>query len=357
RGPFDVSDRNGLSSLYQGETINTSMRRSSILMPTSPTYKTKFVSPSKSSLLNPNSFDRCWDELFMICGGTGITPMLQLIRYHLAHIKSNKEPGQKQKRIHMHLLFGNRTIEDVIDGIRLEEYSLSSRGMLTISYVLSNPPEEWSGLHGQINPGIIQRWLSEVKTTTPTTPTSPVPQFGDIRKSHTLRGHGYNLPKLQTIISDEPPPIPAKPSFSPTLKRGDHLTAPNDQEYFSYQPYPHQTMTEEPTSMEKSTSRIDIPLISKKSRKPAPLDPSSLHLLSHTTQSISPTSYHPLYRQEDHEDDYEITRGSPTSNKNFAITNQSNFKIIVCGPPGMMIVVEQTLSEIGYSENDCILLL
>ncbi|CAI2195995.1 7163_t:CDS:2, partial [Funneliformis geosporum] len=351
RGPFDVSDRNGLSSLYQGETINTSMRRSSILMPPSPTFKTKFVSPSKSSLLNPNSFDGCWDELFMICGGTGITPMLQLIRYHLAHIKSNNEPGQKQRRIHMHLLFGNRTIEDVIDGIRLEEYSLSSRGMLTISYVLSNPPEEWSGLQGQINPGIIQRWLSEVKATTPTTPMSPVPQFGDIRKSHTLRGHGYNLPKLQTIISDEPPPIPTKPSFSPTLKRGDHLTTPNNQEYSTtYQPHP-QTMTE---STEKSTSRVDLPLISKKSRKPAPLDPSSLHSLSHTTQSIS---HHPLYSQEKHEDDYEITRGSPTSNKNFAITNQSKFKIIVCGPPGMMIVVEQALSEIGYSENDCILLL
>lgn len=33
------------------------------------------------ALLNPNSDDGCWDILFMICRGTGITPMLQLVNY------------------------------------------------------------------------------------------------------------------------------------------------------------------------------------------------------------------------------------------------------------------------------------
>ncbi|CAG8699518.1 13658_t:CDS:2, partial [Funneliformis mosseae] len=307
RGPFDVSDRIGLGSL-QGET----MRRSSILVPPSPS------SPLKGSLLNPNSFDGCWDELFMICGGTGITPMLQLIRYHLAHIKSNDETGKSHRRIHMHLLFGNRTIEDVIDGIRLEEYSFSSRGMLTISYVLSNPPEGWSGLQGHINPGIIQKWLS----------TSSVSQFGDIHKCNTLRAHGYDLPKQTTLICDEPPPIPAKPSLS---SRDDLLSSPKYQGYSS--PCP-QTITEEPTS------RVNLPQIETTRHKPAPLDSNSLHSPSHR----SPTSYHPLYNHEGHEENHEKMRGS-TSN---AIMNLSNFKIIVCGPPGMITIVEQTLSEMVY---------
>jgi len=30
-------------------------------------------------LLNPARGDQCWDVLFMICGGTGLTPMLQLV--------------------------------------------------------------------------------------------------------------------------------------------------------------------------------------------------------------------------------------------------------------------------------------
>ncbi len=52
-----------------------SMRRSSLLVPTSPT---RIATLAKSSLLNPYSSDGCWDELFMICGGTGITPILQV---------------------------------------------------------------------------------------------------------------------------------------------------------------------------------------------------------------------------------------------------------------------------------------
>src|SRR4051812_9065923 len=30
-------------------------------------------------LLNKEREDLCWDHLFMVCGGTGITPMLQLV--------------------------------------------------------------------------------------------------------------------------------------------------------------------------------------------------------------------------------------------------------------------------------------
>src|SRR2546429_124775 len=33
-------------------------------------------------LLNKEREDLCWDCLFMVCGGTGITPMLQLVSYN-----------------------------------------------------------------------------------------------------------------------------------------------------------------------------------------------------------------------------------------------------------------------------------
>jgi len=32
-------------------------------------------------LLNKERDDLCWDHLFMVCGGTGITPMLQLVSF------------------------------------------------------------------------------------------------------------------------------------------------------------------------------------------------------------------------------------------------------------------------------------
>ena len=57
RGPFDIHER-----------VNFSSSRKSIRNP-----KVNHV------LLNPDSEDGCWDILFMICGGTGITPMIQLV--------------------------------------------------------------------------------------------------------------------------------------------------------------------------------------------------------------------------------------------------------------------------------------
>ena len=57
RGPFDIHER-----------VNFSSSRKSIRNPT-----------VNHILLNPDSEDGCWDILFMICGGTGITPMIQLV--------------------------------------------------------------------------------------------------------------------------------------------------------------------------------------------------------------------------------------------------------------------------------------
>lgn len=75
RGPFDVSDRNKFMNNVpvQGET-----RRTSVQVPASPTSPIFSTKAANSSLINPDSVDGRWDELFMICGGTGITPMLQV---------------------------------------------------------------------------------------------------------------------------------------------------------------------------------------------------------------------------------------------------------------------------------------
>jgi hypothetical protein len=75
RGPFDVSDRFKISALSQDE-----MSGKILSAPSSPLK-------SKSSLLNPNSLDGCWEELFMICGGTGITPMLQVCTIYYMYIR------------------------------------------------------------------------------------------------------------------------------------------------------------------------------------------------------------------------------------------------------------------------------
>ena len=61
------------SSLSQFVDATLQFRRPNLYMPNTPS----FISSITSSLLNPNKDDGGWQELYMICGGTGITPMLQ----------------------------------------------------------------------------------------------------------------------------------------------------------------------------------------------------------------------------------------------------------------------------------------
>ncbi|CAJ0648439.1 2600_t:CDS:2, partial [Entrophospora sp. SA101] len=140
RGPFDVGDRKNLQTSMLSQVVDSASqhRKSSSSAKTIPS----FISSSTSSLLNPNTPDGHWHELFMICGGTGITPMLQLITYHLELcMRRNHASTIRNKRVSMHLLYSNRKIEDIINGVELEEYRLSSRDMLTITYALNEPPQ------------------------------------------------------------------------------------------------------------------------------------------------------------------------------------------------------------------------
>nr|CAG8493448.1 8403_t:CDS:10 [Entrophospora candida] len=159
RGPFDVGDREVLetSSISQAADITSLYRKSSL-------YSKKnipFISSSTSSLLNPNTHDGHWKELYMICGGTGIAPMLQLITYHLELcMRRSHASTMRNKEVTMHLLYGNKKIEDIINGVELEEYEMSSRGMLTITYALDEQIQDWKGKSGEIDQEMILDWLN-----------------------------------------------------------------------------------------------------------------------------------------------------------------------------------------------------
>ncbi|CAG8616434.1 4520_t:CDS:10, partial [Gigaspora margarita] len=205
RGPFDVCDR------------NKSYLASTMIEPLSPAQKKIIFSPkklytpysrligalptAKTSLLNPDSPDGCWDELYMIAGGTGITPMLQLIKHHLEQSMKQKNDNDKfvtYKR--MHLLFGNRKIEDVIDGELLEDIALSSRGQLTVTYCLSEPPPDWGGLRGRINKQIIKEWMNLMQSTFLLTPNK---SQMDILQSQSIR-HNINMQRQNSSPILEP---------------------------------------------------------------------------------------------------------------------------------------------------------
>ncbi|CAG8467977.1 2697_t:CDS:10 [Cetraspora pellucida] len=116
------------------------------------------VSIQPISLLNTDSDDGCWDTLFMVCGGTGLSPMLQLIDYHFEH---------EDKDFKLYLFFANEKIYDIILKRHLDKLEITSNGKLKVTYILTYPPKKWDGLTGYIDGNILFDWISKNYTPKP----------------------------------------------------------------------------------------------------------------------------------------------------------------------------------------------
>lgn len=87
----------------------------------------------------------------MIAGGTGITPMLQIIR---AIIRGRPRNGGSD-RTEMDLVFANVNSEDILLKEDLDALVKEDEGF-RVHYVLNNPPENWNGGVGFVTPDIIK---------------------------------------------------------------------------------------------------------------------------------------------------------------------------------------------------------
>lgn len=82
------------------------------------------------------------DSISMIAGGTGITPMLQLIRYITKH---------DTKKIQMALLFANQTEKDILCRKELEEVEAQHSDQFKLWYTVDRAEENWKYSSGFIN--------------------------------------------------------------------------------------------------------------------------------------------------------------------------------------------------------------
>lgn len=83
----------------------------------------------------------------MIAGGTGITPMLQIIRA----VIRGRALGDKTE---VDLIFANVNKEDILLKEDLDELAAKDSGF-RVHYVLNNPPEGWTGGVGFVTPDMI----------------------------------------------------------------------------------------------------------------------------------------------------------------------------------------------------------
>lgn len=108
----------------------------------------------------------------MIAGGTGITPMLQIIRA----VIRGRPIGD---RTEIDLIFANVNQEDILLKDDLDTLAKQDAGF-RVHYVLNNPPEKWDGGVGFVTPEMITvrsffkrrcRLLTGIRHTSPSQPT------------------------------------------------------------------------------------------------------------------------------------------------------------------------------------------
>ena len=86
----------------------------------------------------------------MIAGGTGISPMIQVIRAIL------KNPSD---RTTITLIYANVNQEDILLKYELEELLDIHGPRFKLFYVLNNPPPDWKGGVGFVTKEIINKHL------------------------------------------------------------------------------------------------------------------------------------------------------------------------------------------------------
>jgi len=103
-----------------------------------PIGKFEYVGRGRCTI---NGNERLVKNFFMICGGSGVTPIYQVFR---AVMQDKEDPT------HCVVLNGNRLVEDILCREDLDHYAMSNQERCKLLYTLTQAPEDWKGLKGRI---------------------------------------------------------------------------------------------------------------------------------------------------------------------------------------------------------------
>merc|ERR1712243_329651 len=104
------------------------------------------IKPDKKSSPSHTKVNR----VSMIAGGTGITPMLQLIRAVF------RDPDDTTC---LSLLFANQTEDDILLRTELEEVAAENPDRFKLWYTIDRPGDDWKYSSGFINAEMIEKSL------------------------------------------------------------------------------------------------------------------------------------------------------------------------------------------------------
>jgi nitrate reductase (NAD(P)H) len=102
-----------------------------------------------------NGKQRSVKRFFMICGGSGITPIFQVLRAVMQ---------DKSDSTICTVLDGNRLIEDILCKTELDSFALENADRCKLLYTLTKAPDDWQGLRGRIGEGLLGehcKWVDD----------------------------------------------------------------------------------------------------------------------------------------------------------------------------------------------------
>ncbi|KAF8844093.1 ferredoxin reductase-like C-terminal NADP-linked domain-containing protein [Paxillus ammoniavirescens] len=128
----------------------------------------------------------------MIAGGTGITPMLQIIRAAL------KNPADRTK---LSLIYANVNLEDILLKKELDALAAKHPHRFTLHYVLNNAPEVWTGGVGFVSKEHIEGYLPPSSDDIKILLCGPPPMMTAMKKH--LAELNYPAPRTPSKLEDQ----------------------------------------------------------------------------------------------------------------------------------------------------------
>ncbi|CAG8892081.1 unnamed protein product [Penicillium egyptiacum] len=132
----------------------------------------------------------------MISGGTGITPMLQVIK---AIIRNRPRNGGNDTT-KVDLIFANVNPEDILLKDQLEALEKEDDGF-RVYYVLNNPPEGWTGGVGFVTPDMIKERLPAPAADVKILLCGPPPMVSAMKKA--TEALGYTKARPVSKLEDQ----------------------------------------------------------------------------------------------------------------------------------------------------------
>ena len=174
---------NGFVSLYLLEDVKVGDHLSS-------------TGPMGGFFHNPLSHS---NEVVYLAGGSGITPMMSMIR----------EVTDRGLKRQMHLFYGSRNPDDIIYKEELERLA-SMHENLTVDFVISEPEDGYQGLTGFINGRLLRERLGELGKKTFFL-CGPEAMYKFCRKE--LEGLGLRRKQIRVEVFGPPGDVTAEPGW------------------------------------------------------------------------------------------------------------------------------------------------